>query len=126
MASTFKRKGLHRLECLDCPGYLYGTVASLESVGLPRCACGGRLVPERLELALLLGVSDAPIVHEWQRLTDRKERAQMPAARRPCQMSENLASMAERAAFEITAQQRLQSRQRRIAAILPTPEALPF
>lgn len=125
MASTFKRSGLHRLECPACPGYAYGTVANLETVGLPRCACGETMQPERLELALMLGV-DSPIVSEWRRRTDRKERAQMPAARRPCQTSDALANMAERAALEIVAEQRHESRRRRIAAILPTPEALPF
>lgn len=126
MASTFKRSGLHRLECEACDGYGYHTVANLEKHGLPSCGCGSRMVPERLELALLLGVDDAPVVREWRWLTDRKERAQMPAAKRPCQVSENLASMAERAANEIIADQRKTSRRRRLAAILPTPEPLPF
>jgi hypothetical protein len=124
-ASTFKRAGLHKLECPNCPGYAYSTVANLESVGFPCCACGERMQPERLELALMLGV-DSPIVAEYQRRTDRKLRAQMPAAKRPGQLSDSLADMGLKAAMEIVAEQRLQSRQRRIAAILPTPEALPF
>lgn len=126
MASTFKRSGLHRLECQDCPGYAYLTVACLETVGLPSCACGGRLVPERLELALMLGVQDAPIVAEYMARTARKERAQYPASRRPCQMSGALADMGARAAAEIVAEQRQQSRQRRLTALMPTPEVLPF
>lgn len=122
----FSRKGLHRLECLDCPGYAYGTVACLEAVGLPSCACGGRLVPERLELALMLGVEDAPIVAEYMARTARKESGQYPASRRPCQSSGALADMGARAAAEIVAEQRLQSRQRRLSALMPTPEVLPF
>lgn len=125
-AGTFKRSGLHKLECRDCDGYVYATVAMLETHGLPSCACTGRLVPERLELALMLGVEDAPIVAEYKARTERKLRAQMPAAKRPGQSSGNLADMGLRAATEIQLEQRLQSRQRRIAAILPTPEALPF
>lgn len=123
---TWKRSGLHRLECVNCPGYVYATVAMLETHGLPSCPCGGRLVPERLELALLLGVQDAPIVADYRARTAAKERAQMPAAKRPCQASESLNDMGARAAAEIQLEQRLQSRQRRMAAILPTPEALPF
>lgn len=125
MAAKFKRSGLHKVECPACDGYAYVTVAMVESVGLPSCHCGEGMVPERLELALLLGV-DSPIVAEWRRRTDRKERAQMPAARRPCQSSDALANMAERAALEIVAEQRCEARKRRIAAILPTPEPLPF
>lgn len=125
MAKTFKRSGLHRLECQNCPGYAYLTVACLETVGLPVCACGGRLVPERLELALMLGV-DAPIVAEYQRRTARKESGQYPASRRPCQASGALADMGARAAAEIVAEQRQESRQRRLSALMPTPEALPF
>lgn len=51
----FSRKGLHRLECV-CGAYLYGTVANLESRGLPTCACGERFSPARRELADILGV----------------------------------------------------------------------
>ena len=50
----FSRKGLHRVECPACPGYAYGTVANLETVGLPLCACGERLQPTELELAFIL------------------------------------------------------------------------
>jgi hypothetical protein len=63
----FKRTGLHRLECeaVRCDGYVYATVAELETRGLPSCGCGAAFVPARLELALLLGV-DAPVVAEYQ------------------------------------------------------------
>ena len=129
MAGKFKRSGLHRLECQACDCYGYFTVAMLEKAGeLPRCFardCGDVMMPERLELALMLGV-DSPIVAEYQRRTERKLRGQMPAARRPCQSSESLADMGAKAAREISAEQRQEARQRRIRAILPVPEALPF
>jgi hypothetical protein len=55
----FKRAGLHRLECPDCPCYGYFTVAMLEAAGeLPACfavGCGARMMPTELELAVLLG-----------------------------------------------------------------------
>src|SRR3954453_13111883 len=64
----FKRGGLHRLECPDCPCYGYFTVAMLEGAGvLPACfvgGCGERMVPTELELAMLLGV-DAPAVEAY-------------------------------------------------------------
>lgn len=125
MASTFKRSGLHKLECPACGSYVYSTVAQLETVGSPACACGATYEPERLELAMMLGV-DSPIVAEYQRRTDRKLRAQYPAAHRPCQMTDDLADMGARAAAEIVAEQRAEARKRRITAILPAPEPLPF
>jgi hypothetical protein len=57
----FSRKGLHRIECV-CGAYLYTTVAAAEDFGLPRCACGERLAPERREFAEILGVPCAAIV----------------------------------------------------------------
>ena|SRR5215216_7782300 len=53
---SFKRSGLHRLECLNCEGYAYATVSCLERFGLPSCGCGAQLVPDRIELAELLDV----------------------------------------------------------------------
>jgi hypothetical protein len=52
----FSRKGLHRVTCDDCAGFLYATIAELETRGLPACWCGQRMRPERYELALALGV----------------------------------------------------------------------
>jgi hypothetical protein len=64
-ASPFKRAGLHKLTCPECPGYAYVTVAMLETIGYPVCPCGRDLEPERLELALLLGRDDLPIVRAY-------------------------------------------------------------
>lgn len=60
----FSRQGLHRLEC-NCGAYVYAVLASLESHGLPSCACGERFTPTRREVALVLGVS-CPAITEFE------------------------------------------------------------
>jgi hypothetical protein len=66
---AFKRGGLHRLECPDCPCYGYFTVAALEAAGgLPACfvlGCGAQMMPTELELAMLLG-ADCPVVRAYE------------------------------------------------------------
>lgn len=127
----FKRTGLHRLNCPMCPGYAYGTVANLESVGLPACACGETLQPERIELAIMLGLEDAPVVLAWQSMTADKVQSQtrsvggwQKALQR--QGAGTLNRMDVSALEEIRAEQAAAARKRRIAAIMPTPEPLPF
>jgi hypothetical protein len=65
----FKRGGLHRLECPDCPCYGYFTVAMLEAAGGPPACfvdgCGAAMTPTELELAMLLEV-DAPVVAAYE------------------------------------------------------------
>jgi hypothetical protein len=67
--APFKRGGLHRLECPDCPCYGYFTVAALEAAGgLPACfvaGCGAAMMPTELELAMLLG-ADCPVVRAYE------------------------------------------------------------
>ncbi len=126
MVAKFSRKGLHRVRCESCDGAVYVTIAQLEQRGMPACWCGAAMTPDRVELALALGLDDHPAVLELQARTHRKEVAQMPKAKRPCQMSSSLANMAERALDEIRAEQRREARTRRIAAILPTPAPIPF
>jgi hypothetical protein len=121
---SFKRGGLHKLACF-CGNYTYGTVAALERYGLPTCGCGERLEPERLELALLLDL-DLPVVREYRRRAHRKTMAQSAHARRPCADSSGFASMEMRALAEISAEQRAQARARRLNALLPAAEPLPF
>lgn len=104
MAKPFSRKGLHRLECDACPAYVYATVACLESRGLPVCSCGGAFQPERLELAMALGMDDHPAVRAFEQRAAVK--------------------LAERAFDEIRAEQREMARKRRLAALRPAPEAI--
>jgi hypothetical protein len=129
MAKPFSRKGLHRLECDACPAYVYATVACLESRGLPRCSCGGEFQPERLELAIMLGMDDAPVVMALDERTAVKLKAQFPAfvrASRNGRDASSLNDMSARAFDEIRAEQREQSRKRRLAALRPAPEPIPF
>jgi hypothetical protein len=46
------RQGLKRLGCeRECGCIAYMTLSQLETHGLPVCPCGGRMVPESLEVA---------------------------------------------------------------------------
>lgn len=156
MAATFKRSGLHRLECQECPGYVYATVAMLETHGLPSCPCGGRMVPSELELAALLGVDNGR-QDEIERLALDKQLSQerslgrrmSRAAIAEARAHGTINDMAAKAYAEYRAAEHEASRGRRLAAIglgetvehrkvrgkleeirtrfvLPVPEALPF
>jgi hypothetical protein len=128
--AKFKRGGLHKLVCPGCPGYTYSTVANIEAVGLPRCACGETFQPERLELALMLGHDDAPVVEELARRTDDKERSQLRSVGRSGEMLRRFAGtlndMSAKALEEIRCEQREEARARRLNALLPAPEPMPF
>lgn len=123
--AAFKRAGLHRLECDDCDGYAYATVAELERVGLPACGCGARYAPARLELALLLGAERAPAVAEYRAELESVARGQAPH----CGSSARAAKLR---APEVIALERVESRRRssararRLRAIAPAPEPMPF
>jgi hypothetical protein len=154
MAAAFKRSGLHRLECVDCPGYVYATVAMLETHGLPSCPCGGRMVPSELELAALLSVDNGR-QDEIERLAlDKQMSQERSLGKRRAAIAEARAhgtinDMAAKAYAEYRAAEHEASRGRRLAAIglgetveyrkvrgkleeirtrfvLPTPEILPF
>jgi hypothetical protein len=127
---TFKRSGLHKLECRDCAAYVYATVAQLEAHGMPVCPCGAAYVPDELELAFLLGLYDAPVVAEFEQRTHRSELAQqrrigwMEAQRRHA--AGTLNPMSVKAADEMRAERRARARSNRLSAIMPKPEPLPF
>jgi hypothetical protein len=122
MAAKFKRSGLHRLECESCDGYGYFTVAQLEAKGMPACWCGERLVPQRVELALMLGVEDAPIMAAYRAKVSSVAHGQASHYAK----GRELESPEFRAVESISRDQRRAARARRIAAILPTPEPMPF
>jgi hypothetical protein len=130
MAAKFKRSGLHRLNCPACSGYTYSTVASLETVGFPRCACGEQFEPERVELALLLGRDDLPVVRALFDRTENKEDSQLRSVgRRGVEARLRagvLNNMSVRALDEIRAEQAGIARRRRLAALVPAPEPMPF
>jgi hypothetical protein len=151
MAAKFKRSGLHRLECTECDGYGYFTVAYLEKAApvMPGCACGAAMMPERLELAILLGVDDGTMRDEIERLALDKQRSQERSlGRRRLEIKRaegTLNDMAAKALDELRLTEREHARARRLAAlglgervervrgeeirtryVLPTPEVLPF
>jgi hypothetical protein len=134
--APFKRGGLHRLECPDCPCYGYFTVAMLEDAGLPGCfraGCGATMMPAELELAFLLGADNAPVVEEWRRRTANSELAQCRslgwerAAERHA--AGTLNRMDAKHADEMRQERRLMARERRLAALRPVPlssDPIPF
>lgn len=116
---------MHRLNCTGCDAYVYATVAMLEKHGCPVCACGQPFTPERLELALTIGV-DHPAAAELEARTYRKVRAQQPHARFNGSQLASTDELQLRALLEISAEQRQTARERRLRAIQPTPDDIPF
>jgi hypothetical protein len=123
----FKREGMHRLNCsaLECPGYMYGTVANLETMlatfgRLPACACGESFECERLELAAALGL-EHPAEEALRRVQDHKERAQLRRIGRNGELERRMAgtlnNMAAVALDELRRDERAAARARRLAAL---------
>ncbi len=125
MPGKFKRGGLHRLTCTHCPTYAYMTVAMLEDAGLPRCwrdGCAGTLQPDRVELALLIGAEDAPVMSAYRAKVSSVAHGQASHYMR----GRAVESPEFRAVESISREQRQEARKRRLAALLPTPEPMPF
>jgi hypothetical protein len=115
------RRGLRRLECADCTASIYASFSQLEQHGIPTCACGGRFVPDDLELALALGV-DAPAVAEYERELSRILHGQASHGLRGRELrpAESIAAeRVERSRRELAAQNRLN-------ALRPAVAAMPF
>lgn len=120
--SEFKRSGLHRLECSGCGAYVYGTVANLERHGMPVCGCGGGFMPERLELAMLLGLEDAPVVVEYERELSSVIHGQASHVQRGRSVRVPEAVAAER----VERDRRERGRAHVLAALRPVAEPIPF
>jgi hypothetical protein len=118
---AFKRSGLHRLECESCDGYTYSTVSCLERCGLPSCGCGGRLVPDELELALLLDV-DCALVEAYRVECNRVAHGQASHYAK----GRTLRSPEDVAAERLECSRRERARSNRLTALLPVAEPLPF
>lgn len=129
----FSRKGLHRLECGSCDGFLYATIATLEARGLPRCGwCQDTMHPTMLEVALMIGDDNAPAMSAYREKVSSVAHGQAHTGRDPKSME----SPEFRALFGdvkrpdrdpgLIAQQRADMRRRKIAALLPTPAPMPF
>lgn len=123
----FKREGMHRLNCsaIGCPGYMYGTVANLETMlsrfgRLPACACGEPFECERLELAAALNL-EHPAEEALRRVQDDKERSQLRSIGRNGEMTRRLAGtlndMSAVALEELRADERAAARARRVSAL---------
>lgn len=126
----FSRKGLHKLEC-GCGNSTYSTVAQLERHGLPVCPCGERFLPDEVELAFLLGLTDAPAVVEYQRRVQGAEMAQARGvgswSRAAARVAEgSLNPMSVKVAADMRAERRLRARENRLQALRPAAEPMPF
>ena len=121
-ATSFKRSGLHRLECRGCEAYTYSTVACLERHGLPACGCGERFLPGRVELAALLGLDDAPAMVEYQRELSRVMHGQASHGRRGRVLRDPSSIAAER----VEKRRREVARSNRLNALRPAVEPMPF
>ena len=85
-------------------------------------ACGETFVPERLELAMLLGLEDAPAVAEYRAELSSVMHGQARVGR-----GNGQDYAAEPVALERVERRRRElALKRRLAAIMPTPEPLPF
>lgn len=118
MAKPFSRKGLHKLECQVCDGFLYATVAMLEAKGLPPCWCGSPLQPTELDLAMILGAEESRPLVEYRRECNRVAKGQAPHGR----AGRELKRTPEQVAAERVEISRRATRSYRRAV----PEALPF
>lgn len=123
--AAFKRGGLHRLTCpsATCDGYVYATVAQLEQ-GLPSCRCGAAFVPSEVELAELLGLEDCAAVDEYRREVESIWHGQEAHGKRLG--GGVLREPHDLAMSRIVKRRREDARRRRVSALLPTPEAMPF
>jgi hypothetical protein len=123
--ATFKRAGLHPLDCpsATCSGYVYATVAQLEALGLPCCPCGTAYVPREVELAEMLELEDCAAVDEYRREVESIWHGQESHGHR---LGAKLRDPHELAMSRIVKRRRDDARRRRVSALLPTPEPLPF
>ena len=122
---TFKRAGLHKLECpsATCDGYIYATVAQLERHGLPVCPCGTPYAPTEFELAEILGLEDCAAVDEYRREIESVWHGQESHAHR---VDRKLRDPHELAMGRIVKRRREDARKRRVTALLPAPAPMPF
>lgn len=115
------RRGVHRLEC-GCGATLYSTVPNLERHGIPACACGGTFAPESVELAEALGVRDCAAVAEYVAELRKVQHGQAPHG-----LKGRALRPAESVAFERVERRRRElARERRLMALRPAPEPMPF
>lgn len=121
-ASSNPRRGLHRLEC-GCGGYVYATVSALERFGLPSCPCGERFEPERVDVAMILGLEDCAAVLEFRREASSVMHGQAPRAIRYGGAVRDPELVA---AERVEKRRRERARSNRLGALRPAAEPMPF
>lgn len=123
-ASTTRNR---KLECPDC-GYVVRTSRKMIARGFPGCPCGGRLMP--WDLDDVLEFMDGPELeaHPVYRayLAEASSIMHGQAWRGGLHASCNFADPDSKAMDRVYQQQRVSASERRLQAILPAPEALPF
>lgn len=115
-----KRRGLRKLEC-ECGASVYITWAQAEQHGLPVCGCGGRFMPEDLELAGALGV-DSPVMDEYHAALSSVMHGQASHIQR----GRTVRQPEEIAAERVERSRKDRARAARLAALLPVAEPMPF
>lgn len=126
-----KRSGLKRLTCTDACGFSpWASVAQLERYPAAVCACGGRLVPDDLELAVAVLPAEVLALHpgfiEYQRQRGSVQHGQASHIQRGCQ---NLRNPEAVALERVQADQRAERAQRRLSGLVQfnqPAQALPF
>lgn len=119
-APANKRRGLRRVECESCAAAVYLTFAQAELHGLPRCACGGAFTPDDVELAMALGLEDAPVVVEYRRKLSSVMHGQAWTGNYGVQAPDNAAHA------YVERNRRERARSNRLGALKPAPEPMPF
>jgi hypothetical protein len=124
------RRGVHRLEC-GCGEAIYATVPTLERYVkryrlLPVCPCGGSYEPDNPELALLLGCPCA-VLAEFQERCAEAVRGQNgnrdnPNLRHPATVA--LEGTSRRPGM--LQERRERALERRLAALKPATDPIPF
>lgn len=124
-AAPNKRRGLRRLEC-DCGAAIYATFAQLERHGRPVCACGGEFLPDDVELAMALGLEDAPVVIEYQAAVSSISRGQSGPARSLRTNARKFTDPQQLAAERVERARRERARSNRLGALAPAADPMPF
>jgi hypothetical protein len=95
----------------------------VRAAGLPLCRCGDSFVPAEVELAELLGLEDCAAVDEYRRMVESIWHGQESHAHR---LDRTLREPHDLAMSRIVKRRRDDARKRRVSALLPTPEPMPF
>lgn len=123
---TPRTQRLRKVECEDCGVIAYLSRKALER-GLLTCACGQPLIPADLEDARLVlsdeQLREHPAWIEWQRAVASIEQGQKSHVHRGNPNVRDQYALAER---RLEQRRRSEARERRLAAIRPPADPIPF